>query len=453
MVRIIELLLVGIIFFLFTTVALANPKYEHKLPHAPPGVRREKKPILIKFLSGLTFSGQITMIYQTSNLDLKRGDLVSVNGSPRIDFADFRHKNATGTFSADLFLEKKLDNGYLLFNLEFASGGGTDAPLQGGGMVNNDVMEDPSRRNKSYIARTYYEHTLPLNNNYKLVFDVGKFGVPDFFDIGEQVSDQTTQFLNQAICNNGAFDYVQDLQGHGYTYGIRSALETPWVVLSGAVMSADSYLENLNDKYSLIAALEFDYKFSKTERFDLEGNLYVFKNHGEYARFDSEGNFISKDPGRINTKGNVDDLDKAGFGISLTQHLPLGINLFGKYGRQDDDRDVRHYQDMDESILFGVAVSGENWRRENDVLGVAYQTGKLTGNHRKAHEKGYESFFNRPGIGPGNYAHEKVLEVYYQLAMTKQTSLSADCQYIDNFYYSKQIGAVIFWGIRFNITF
>ncbi len=400
---------------------------------------------------GLTITGQMTAIYQTSDLDLKLGDLVDENGAARPDYTDFAHKNGGGSFSADLFVKKEFNHGSFLFNLEFANGAGVDAPLQGGAMVNNDVMEYFPHHKEPYIARAYYEHILPLSADYKLVFDLGKFGVPDFFDEGERVADQTTQFINQAINNNGAFDYVQGLDGHGYTYGARAALESSWITLSGAVMSSDAHLDNLDDKYSLIGALVFEHGFSE----EIEGDygIYVFKNYGEYARFDGAGNLVSKDSNTINTKDNRDDLDKAGFGLSIDQSLPLGFNLFAKYGRQDDDRDVRHYQDMDESIMFGFDVSGQNWGRREDVLGVAYEIGKLTGNHRKAHEKGYESFFNRPGIGAGNYADERVLEVYYKLALPYNTALSLDYQHVDNFYYSKKIGAVDFWAVRFHWAF
>ncbi len=403
-------------------------------------------------LKGLSITGQMTAIYQTSSLGLKSGDLVDDTGVPLSDLGEFKHKNGAATFSADLFVEKEFDPGcYFLIDFEFANGMGVDAPLQGGGMVNNDVMEDPDHHNQPYIARAYYEHTLPLAEGYNLIFDIGKFGIPDFFDQGDRVTDQTTQVLNQAICNNGAFDYPQDLEGHGYTYGIRAAADTPWVTLSGAFLSADSYLDNIRDKYSVIGELDFKIEYAET----IKGTyrIYAWKNYGEYARFDSDGNLESKDLDLINTQDNADNLDKAGFGISLDQSLPWGINVFGRYGRQDDDRDVRHYQDMDESIMFGLDVSGENWGRCEDVLGIAYEIGRLIGNHRKAHEKGYQSFFTRPGIGGGNYADERVLDIYYRLALSEHASLSLDYQHINNFYYSRKIGDADFWGTRFHVSF
>lgn len=409
-------------------------------------------------IDGFILSGQATAIYQSSDLDLKLGDLVDENGAVRSDYAGFDHKNGEGTFSTDLFLEKEIgDEHFFMFNLEYANGAGIDAPLQGGAMVNNDVMEYDTRHKAPYIARVYYEYTKKLAEGYKLKLDLGKFGVTDFFDQSERVADQTTQFLNQAICNNGAFDYVQDLEGHGYTYGVRAALETTWVTVSGAYMSSDNHISNLEDKYSIIGAVAFEYEFyegaDEYEEIELEVNIYAFRNFGEYGSFDGDGTFHTKNADAINTKNNQDDLDKAGFGVNLTQKFSYGISLFAKYGQQDDDRDVRHNQDMDESIMFGLDVSGRNWGRNEDVFGVSYEIGRLTGNHRKAHEKGYESFFNRSGIGAGNYAGERVLEAYYNYTLNEHLMFSLDYQYIDNFYYSKKIGSADFWGVRVHMGF
>jgi hypothetical protein len=430
----------------------------------------EAKPIVIELddeaqkvvdaFKGITISGDATMIYQSSSLDLREGDLKDSNGNnlSKSELNNYDHPDGSGTFSANLRIEKQFNENELFHvNLQFANGLGVDQKLQGGAMVNNDVMEDADNHNQVYIAKAFYERTIDLPKNYKITFDLGKFGVNDFFDVGDENSDQTTQFLNQAIANNGAFDYVQDLQGHGYTYGSRIGIANDLIGFDFGFFSSDSYMENITKKYSLVGAITLTPTFG-----DLAGKyqFYVFSNRGEYAAFDSEGNLVSKDAdvgtddSKINSKDNLDNLTKNGFGVSITQALSDKINLFGKFGKQDDDRDVRHYQDMDESYMLGANFSGKFWGFEDDKIGVAYQIGRLTGNHRKAHEKGYVSFFDRSGgIGAGNYADEKVLEVYYNHALTKNTNVSLDVQHISNFYYSKVIGDVQIYGVRFNTSF
>ena len=111
-------------------------------------------------------------------------------------------------------------------------------------------------------------------------------------------------------------------------------------------------------------------------------------------------------------------------------------------------------QDMDESYMVGFDIHGENWSRENDVFGLAYEIGRLTGNHRKAHEKGYSGLFDRNGgIGAGNYADERVLEAYYKLAINNFINISANYQWVNNFYYSHVIGDVHFVSSRLNVSF
>jgi len=406
-------------------------------------------------LDGLTIYGQSTLIYQTSSLNLKVGDLKSSDGTnfPHATLETHQHKSDAWTFSADLIVEKKIgDFGYFLLDLQFANGPGIDAPLQGGAMVNNDVMEYTQKHRQPYVAKAFYEHTESVLDEYSLTIDIGKFGVNDFFDVGVEVSDQTTQFLNQAINNNGAFDYVQDLKGHGYTYGVRLGLNNDLFGVDTAFFSSDDYIENIDKKYSVLVGVAFTPEWFPGLRSIYQ--VYGFTNFGEYARFDGEGNLVSKDLDLINTSANRDNLNKSGFGISINQPLPHGINLFAKYGQQDDTRDVRHYQDMDETYMVGFDVLGENWSRNGDAIGIAYEIGRLTGNHRKAHEKGYSGFLNRSGgIGTGNYEDERVLEIYYKYAITDNLNISADYQWIDNFYYSSVIGDVHFFAGRFNAFF
>lgn len=405
---------------------------------------------VIDSMKGLSISGQMTGIYQSSNLDLKQGDLKN-NGTNLTDseLQALDHKDAAGSFSADLIVEKKFnDDEFLHFDLQFANGLGVDAPLQGGGMVNNDIMEDSNNHNDVYLAKAFYERTVHIGDGNRITFDIGKFGVNDFFDVGDENSDQTTQFLNQAIANNGAFDYVQDLEGHGYTYGLRTGIGNDLVQIDLGIFSSDSQLDNISDKYSMLAGLSLMPQIA--------GNggvyqIYVFSNRGEYAAFDGEGNLLTSDVDSINT---ADNLNKNGFGISITQALSDKINMFAKYGKQDDDRDVRHYQDMDESYMVGANFSGEFWSRNDDEIGIAYEVGRLTGNHRKAHEKGYSGFFDRSGgVGAGNYDDETVLEAYYRYALNDHSSISLDAQYISNFYYSKVIGDVQAYAVRFNASF
>ena len=139
-------------------------------------------------------------------------------------------------------------------------------------MVNNDIMEDINNHDTFYLAKAYYQGTYSLGGNYKFTLNVGQVGVIDFFDIGPENEDQTTQFLNQAIANNGAFDYVQDLEGHGYTPGIVGRVACKKVGATLGFFSSDSYLDNIKDKYSLVFGIDWTPTFMK----DLGGYYQIF---------------------------------------------------------------------------------------------------------------------------------------------------------------------------------
>ena len=404
-------------------------------------------------LGGISISGQATYIQQTSSLNLQTGDLKDSDGADIGNLSPYHHKSSVGSFSVDLNLQKNLsEDHFFLINFEFANGVGVDSSLQGGAMVNNDIMEDINNHDTFYLAKAYYQGTYSLGGNYKFTLNVGQVGVIDFFDIGPENEDQTTQFLNQAIANNGAFDYVQDLEGHGYTPGIVGRVACKKVGATLGFFSSDSYLDNIKDKYSLVFGIDWTPTFMK----DLGGyyQIFFFHNEGEYGSFTDDGVFVTANSSAINTQSNADTLSKNGFGFTMTQALSDRINIFGKYGKQRDDRDVRHYQDMDETFMLGGNITGLFSVRKKDVLGLAYQHGRLTGNHQKAHEKGYEGFFDRSGgVGVGNYGDEGVLEVYYRFVFANNTSLSFNLQHVSNFYYSKKIGAVDFFAARLNVFF
>lgn len=384
------------------------------------------------FFKDVDYSGQVTIIDQSSDLG--------------------EHGRNGSTVSGDFIIDKKLGEASVTIDIQFAKGEGIDSEKQGGAMVNNDVMEDPENKNLPYIAKFFYHNNWGTTENYALHLDIGKFGVNDFFDPGLQVSDQTTQFLNQAINNNGAFDYVQDLVGHGYTYGLHMSLENDQWGIDAGLFSADADLGNVESKYSTVVGLKWTPSWAPGEQSFYQ--IFAFKNVGEYGRFTSDGGFTSKDEELINTKDNKDSESKTGYGLNINHAFGNGLDLFCKFGKQDDTKDVRHYQDMDQTYLVGMAVQGHHWSRENDSLGIAYEVGQLTGNHRKAHEKGYASFFDRSeGIGAENYADETVLEVYYRFALNTAASISLDYQNIRNFNYDKSASSAHFMGTRFNYTF
>lgn len=429
---------ISLVFFSLLNCAVwaQNSQDSHFLLASPEGssdTNWENKIRFFKIHPGISINGQVTFINQSSNLSAHKGD-----------------KNLT--ISGDLFVEKSLGPGLFHIDLQFAKGQGIDSSMQGGAMVNNDVMEDPAVPKSLYFAKFFYHADFQVNKSSAFTFDIGKFGVNDFFDQGLYTSDQTMQFLNQAVNNNGAFDYVQDLQGHGYTYGLSGGYTYKDILINAGLFSSDNNLSNISKKSSTVLGLAWTpHTQGKDDNFY---QIYTFINRGEYGAFNKDGSFISRDAGRINRPDNRDNLTKRGWGLNINHSFAAGVNFFAKYGAQDSNRDVRHYQDMDRSILTGMVFNGDFWGREMDSFGVAYEIGQLKGNHRLAHELGYSSFFDRSaGIGRGNYADEKVLETYYRFAVDEFFHISFDYQNIASFNYNNNSPSAHFFATRVHARF
>tara|TARA_Y100000768_G_C23982609_1_gene686748 strand:+ start:961 stop:2118 length:1158 start_codon:yes stop_codon:yes gene_type:complete len=380
----------------------------------------------------LTLGGQMTIIYQTSSIS--------------------EHTSGAATFSGDLFISRELEQGSIFLDLQYARGAGVDAAQFGGAMVNNDVMQDPEHPEQPYLAKLFYERKFSLKKEHDLTLHIGKFGVNDYFDLSPYADDQTILFLNQAINNSGAFDYAQDLKGHGYTYGWHAEYQyKEWSIDLGH-FSANGDLDQINNQFSLLYGLKWRPK-GKGELPDLF-QVFAFINKGEYGSFDHQGDFLTSDKERINTKENKDRNDKKGVIVNLNYSLSRQVHLFAKFGQQDDNRDVRHYQDMDRSTVIGLLIDAPFKRRPLDALGFALERGELTGNHRKAHERGYQSFFNRSsGIGSGNYKPETVAECFYRYQWDPHFQISLDYQWIHHFNYDRNRADAHFVGSRLHLDF
>jgi len=255
----------------------------------------ENKIRFFKTHPSISINGQVTFIDQSSNLQTHKGD-------------------KSLTLSGDIFVEKSLGPGLFHLDFQFAKGQGIDSGLQGGAMVNNDVMENPNAPRALYIAKFFYHADFQINKSNTITFDVGKFGVNDFFDQGLYTSDQTMQFLNQAINNNGAFDYVQDLKGHGYTYGVYGGYSYNDILLNAGFFSSDNNLSNISKKSSTVVGLAWAPK-----RAGKDSNFYqvfTFINRGEYGAFTNNGSFVTRDSSPLEIR--IISANVAGDSISTT---------------------------------------------------------------------------------------------------------------------------------------
>ena len=101
--------------------------------------------------------------------------------------------------------------------------------------------------------------------------------------------------------------------------------------------------------------------------------------------------------------------------------------------------------------LDGLNLKGALWSRPKDEAGVAFVVNGLSNAHRDYLAAGGLGFI----IGDGrlNYAHEEIVEVYYNWVPKEWLTLTADFQGVDNPGYNHDRGPVAIFGIRMHLAF
>src|SRR5450432_675463 len=127
-----------------------------------------------------------------------------------------------------------------LLDLEEAGGAALSQGFGMAGAPDLDIVRNPLLSKQPYLGRGMFHTVIALSDdkvenprNFLSLFDelprrrlelrIGKFSMPDFFDINSVGSDTHLQFLNWTTDNNGAYDYAADTRG--YTVGFNADFE------------------------------------------------------------------------------------------------------------------------------------------------------------------------------------------------------------------------------------
>ncbi len=114
-----------------------------------------------------------------------------------------------------------------LLDLEEAGGAALSQGFGMAGAPDLDIVRNPLLSKQPYLGRGMFHTVIALSDDkventrsFLSLFDelprrrlelrIGKFSMPDFFDINSVGSDTHFQFLNWTTDNNGAFDYAAD---------------------------------------------------------------------------------------------------------------------------------------------------------------------------------------------------------------------------------------------------
>ena len=131
---------------------------------------------------------------------------------------------------------------------------------------------------------------------------------------------------------------------------------------------------------------------------------------------------------------------KYGYVFNVEQAITDDIGVFGRWNWNDGKTEIVVFTDIDASLAFGASIKGTSWGRPDDVIGIGGAFNTLSKDHRDFVAAG--GFGMLIGDGQINYRQEKVLEVYYALALNKQIALTADYQSITNPAHNADRGPV-----------
>jgi len=281
----------------------------------------------------------------------------------------------------------------------------------------------------------------------RLVITIGKFGVVDVFDNNKYAHDPRNDFLNWAIVDTGTFDYAAD--AWAYTYG--AAVEWyqgDWTLRGGAFdLSIVPNSPNLDPNFS-----QFQWDGEIERRYALWGHPGKILTRGRMASF-ADAIALAAIVGGPPLLAPVRQYQsRGGVSLNLEQEITAELGAFLRAGWADGTKEPYEFTDVDRTVAAGLSLTGKQWGRPDDTVGLAGVVNGITGIHQQ--------FFNAGGLGilvgdgqlprPGL---EQIVETYYSYALNAWMRVSADYQFIANPGYNTQRGPVNVFAGRFHAAF
>ena len=275
----------------------------------------------------------------------------------------------------------------------------------------------------------------------------------------QQICEQAkSDFLNWSLVNAGTFDYAAD--GWGYTYGTAAEwYQGRWTVRGGvfdlSVTPTDGNspfgldLDPTFKQFQMVGELE-----ERHEMWGQPGKIKVtsFLSRGRAAQF-SDAIALSQATGMPADSTLVRNYtSRWGVSLNMEQQLTETLGVFARAGWADGDVEPWDFTDIDRTLSGGVSITGRQWGRPDDTIGVAGVINGISGVH--------QAFLNAGGlgiiIGDGqlpNPGLERIIEAYYSYALTASTRLSFDYQLIVNPGYNTDRGPANVFAGRFHTQF
>jgi hypothetical protein len=360
----------------------------------------------------------------------------------------------------------------LLVDIEEAGGAALSTGLGLAGDTNLDIVRNPSLSKAPYLGRGMIHKVFALSKDkvenqrsFLSLFDelprrrleirIGKFSMPDFFDINSAGSDTHFQFANWTIDNNGAYDYAADTRG--YTVGVVADFEDRnWGFrFAEALMPKVANGIDLVWKPWRVHAENFEYELRHGVIPKKPGviRLLTYTNYANMGIYrQATANFedgLTPLPEITNHPWHI--TRKFGFGVNLEQNLTHYLTAFGRFGWDSGKTESFAYTEVDQTFAGGLGANGAWWRRKQDRAGIAFVTNAICKDHQTYLADGGLGFLL--GDGHLNYGRENIFESYYTVHAWRGIYLAPGVQHIENPGYNRDRGPVVVPSFRAHVEF
>ena len=358
--------------------------------------------------------------------------------------------------------------GELYFDPEVAQG----VPLSNltglGGMSNGEMARTSGANPTFYRARFFLRQTFGFGgekttvdsaanqladtvDKHRLVVTAGNLSVIDIFDANTFNHDPRTQFMNWSLMTHGAYDFAAD--SRGYTWGFAAEyFYDDWVVRGGRFLQpkeSNGLPLNRHIFQSYGDQVEFEHAHQIADQSG-KVRLLVFRNVATMGNYQDA--LTATTNGSIPAVADVRKRQaKVGYGINVEQAVTSNIGVFGRASWADGKTETYAFAEIDRSLSAGVLVSGAEWSRSDDTVGLAFVQNGLSSTHRDYLAAGGLGFF--VGDGRINYRPERILETFYNVAIKKGTHIGIGFQHIENPAYNHDRGQASVASVRLHTEF
>ena len=126
---------------------------------------------------------------------------------------------------------------------------------------------------------------------------------------------------------------------------------------------------------------------------------------------------------------------KYGIGANVEYALRHGVRLFARSGWNSGDTESFAYTEVNSTAAVGSDVTGAQWRRPGDRVGLAFVSNGLSTSHAEDPRLGGLGFLL--GDGRLRYGRETMLESYYTAHLWRGVFGSVGAQFIANPGYNR----------------